>query len=68
VYRNETGGRVYDVAAGGQVLYGLKSHPVLGEIGVGETVQVARVSRGSLGYLVIARTTDIFGEERICYV
>jgi len=68
LYRNENGGRVYDVGSSGQVLYGLKAHPVLGEIGVGETVQLARASKGALSYLIVARTTEIFGEERICYV
>jgi len=68
VYRNEFGGRVYDVAAAGRVLYGLKSYPLLGQLAVGETVQIAKASRSSLGYLIVARTTEVFGEERICYV
>ncbi len=68
VYRNELGGRVYDVAAAGRILYGLKAHPVLGELMIGETVQIARASRSALNYLIVARTTEVFGEERICYV
>jgi len=68
VYRNEIGGRVYDIAAGGRVLFGLKAGPILGELFVGETVQIARASRGALGYLIVARTTEIFGRERVCYI
>jgi len=68
VYRNELGGRVYDVAASGRILYGLKAGPLLGELGVGETVQIARASSGALSYMIVARTTEIFGSERICYV
>lgn len=67
-YRNELGARVYDVEASGRIYHGIGSWPVLGELGVGESVQIARVSRGALVYLIVARTTDVFGEERICYV
>jgi hypothetical protein len=68
VYRNELGGRVYDVAADGSILYGLKAWPTLGEVRVGETVQVSRATSGALSYLIVARTTELFGEGRICYV
>ena len=68
VYRNEIGGRVYDVSAAGRTLFGLKAYPLLGELAVGETVQIAHVSRGTMSYLVVARTTDVFTEERICYI
>ncbi len=68
VYRNELGGRVYDVASAGRILYGLKAGPILSELAVGETVQIARMSTGALNYLIVARTTEVFGEERICYV
>lgn len=68
VYRNELGGQVYDVAAAGRVLYGLKAWPALGELRVGETVQVSRSTSGGLSYLVVARTSEVFGEGRICYV
>jgi len=68
VYRNELSGRVYDVAAAGRILYGLKAGPLLGELAVGETVQIARATRGALSYMIVARTTQVFGEERVCYV
>ena len=68
VYRNELGGKVYDVSAEGTVLYGLKAWPVLGEVGVGEIVQVSKATSGALSYLIVARTTELFGEGRICYV
>ncbi|MCX6646208.1 MAG: carboxypeptidase-like regulatory domain-containing protein [bacterium] len=68
VYRNEIGGRVYDVSSAGSILYGLKAYPLLGELAVGESVQVARITRSALSYLVVARTTDVFPEERVCYV
>ena len=68
VYRNELGGRVYDVAAAGSILYGIKAWPVLGELAVGEAVQIARATTGALSYLIVARTTEVFGKERICYV
>ncbi|HDS29909.1 MAG TPA: carboxypeptidase regulatory-like domain-containing protein [Firmicutes bacterium] len=67
-YRNELHMRVYDVESCGRIYYGLGASPVLGEIAVGETVQIAKVSKGALTYLVVARTSDIFGRERICYV
>jgi hypothetical protein len=68
VYRNEIGGRVYDVSVGGQTLYGLKAYPLLGELMVGETVQVSKITRGAMSYMIVARTTEVFPEERICYV
>jgi hypothetical protein len=68
VYRNELGGRVYDVAAAGQILYGLKAWPSLGEVTVGEIVQVSRATSGALSYLIVARTTELFGSDRVCYV
>ena len=68
VYRNEIGGRVYDVSASGRILYGLKAYPLLGELVVGETVQVAHVSKSAISYMIVARTTDVFPKERICYV
>lgn len=72
VYRNEVYGRVYDVAMGGtyggRIFYGLKAGPILGEVLVGETVQVAKPSSGSMNYIIAARTTEIFGKERIVYV
>lgn len=68
VYRNELGGRVYDVSAGGGILYGVKSWPLLGEVAVGETVQVAKITKGALSYMIVARTTEVFGGERVCYV
>lgn len=67
-YRNELGGRVYDVASDGKILYNLKAAPILGELAVGETVQVSKVSTGALSYLIVARSTNLFGKERICYV
>jgi hypothetical protein len=67
-YRNELNMRVYDVEADGRVYLGLGVSPLLGEIMVGETVQIAKVTKGALTYLIVARTTDVFGEERICYV
>ncbi len=68
VYRNELGGRVYDVASAGRIYYGLKSHPILGELAVGETVQVAKADSGALSYIIVARTTEVFGRERVCHV
>jgi hypothetical protein len=68
VYRNELGGRVYDVSASGTTLFGLKPYPLLGEVMVGETVQIARATKGAMSYLIVARTTEVFPEERICYV
>jgi len=68
IYRNELGGRVYDVAADGQIMYGLKPYPLLGEIAIGEAVQVAKASRNAVSWMIVARTSDVFGKERICYV
>ncbi len=67
-YRSELGQRVYDVSTEGRIVYGLGAWPVLSELGVGENVQVARASKGALTYMIVARTSDLFGEERICYV
>jgi len=57
-----------DVAAGGSVFRSIARSPGIPPVKTGDAVLIAKPSRNAVHYLVVARTSDIFGPDRIIYV
>jgi hypothetical protein len=68
VVRDSQGIDRCDVAAAGSIFTSLARSPAVPPVKVGDAVIIAKPSRAAVHYLVVARSADIFGPERIVYV
>ncbi len=68
ISRDSQGIERIDVAAAGTVFRSLARSPIVPPVKIGDSVMIAKPSRAAVNYLVVARTADIFGPERIIYV
>lgn len=68
IARDSQGIERSDVVAAGTIFRSLARMPAVPPIKVGDSVMIAKPSRDAAQYLVVARTVDIFGLERIVYV
>jgi len=68
IKRDSQGIERCDIAAAGSIFRDLARSPAVPPVKVGDAVLIAKPSRSATNYLVVARTADIFGPERIVYV